>query len=229
MEQLLDYAWVIVALPFAARDPDLGVRQADAPQGLRDRPRGHRRGLGHGPRDRLVHLRQRPDRGRAVLDVVGPDGQRVRDPARPVRRRPHRDDAGAGHDRVDGRAAVLARVHARRGAVHLLLRDAQPVHVLDAVPGHREQHPAGRGRLGAGRPVLVPADRLLLAREAQPGRGQQGVPDHQVRRHRPGRRRDRAVRRRRPDRRPPRRSTSTPRSGGHQRQPVHGHHRARAA
>ena len=57
----------------------------------------------------------------------------------------------------------------------------------------RQQHPPGHHRLGAGRPLLVPADRLLLGGEVEPGRGEQGVPDHQVRRRRADGRRDRAV------------------------------------
>ncbi len=194
------------------RDPVL--RQADAAPGLRGRhrrsgcvvrarvrhprpvdpARARRRGFArrrfgagrarpqHRPARRCGR-RGRGHAGRAPPHVVGELGCETRRGRADRRARLHRDvhrDA-----RIAARARVLDRVHARRPALHALLRRAEPVHRVDAAAGRRRQHaPAPRG-LGAGRPVLVHADRALVGGEAQLRRRAQGVPHDPHRRHRP--------------------------------------------
>ena len=57
-------------------------------------------------------------------------------------------------------------VHARRRPLHALLRDAEPVHRVDAAARRRRQHAAAARRLGARRPLLVRAHRALVGGEA---------------------------------------------------------------
>ena len=106
-------------------------------------------------------------------------GTRVRRPARPAL---HHDGAGGGgrHSRRDG---LLARLHGGRSRFRPVLRAAGAVRLGDAGTGARVQPAPDAGLLGAGRPRLVPADRLLVRPAGSRGRGPQGVP------HDPGGRR----------------------------------------
>ena len=54
------------------------------------------------------------------------------------------------------------RLHARRSALPALLRVPEPVHRLHADPGHRPQLPGPVRGMGGRRPVLLPADQLLV-------------------------------------------------------------------
>ncbi len=83
-----------------------------------------------------------------------------------------------------------------------------PVHRLDAVLRADREHAADDRGLGAGRPLLVRADRPLVGGEAELRRRPQGLPHQPRGRRRPARRHDHPVLRRR--RAPSTSSTSTP-------------------
>ena len=93
------------------------------------------------------------------------------------------------------RAGLLARLSARRAAAGArpLLRVPVAVRVLDDGPGARAEPPAALHLLGAGRPLLVPADRLLVSEARGGARGGQGVLDDEGRRRRPAHRHRAAV------------------------------------
>ena len=92
-----------------------------------------------------------------------------------------------GHARRVPRAVLLARIPARRAAAgaRTLLRLSVALRVLDDGPRARAEPPAAVHLLGAGRPLLVPADRLLVSEAGSRARGRQGVLDDESRRRRP--------------------------------------------
>ena len=102
------------------------------------------------------------------------------DPGRPAVR-------GRDADRVRrGRADrhVLDRLHARRPQAAALLRLHEPVPVLDAAAGDGRQLRAAAGRLGPGRPLVLPADRVLARAGGAGRRRQEGLRDERDRRRR---------------------------------------------
>ena len=119
-----------------------------------------------------------------------------------VRRRPDRLPADRRDDDRPARPRLLDRLHEPRPGLLAVLRLPQPVHVLDAAAGPRGQLPRRVRRLGAGRPVELPAHRLLVPQALGGAGGQEGV-------HRQPRRRRRVRARDHGDLRQPRaRSTS---------------------
>ncbi len=83
---------------------------------------------------------------------------------------------------------LLDRVHARRGRqrVRALLLVPEPVRRVHARAGARLELPGDVRRLGGRRPLLVPADRLLVQEEVGVRRRQEGVrrqPDRRLRVH----------------------------------------------
>ena len=102
--------------------------------------------------------------GRAPPDLVQVRQRRPR--RRHPRRRPDGDDALRRHLHLADGARLLDGLHARRPALHVLLRRPVPVHRGHAPPRRRRQHPAAADRLGAGRPLLVHADRPLVGGDA---------------------------------------------------------------
>ena len=111
------------------------------------------------------------------------------DPGRHVPRRlplPRRpalvDDDPVRHRRRRADPPVRDRLHARRPALQPLLRVPQPLRRLDARARARLELPAHLPRLGRRRPLLVPADLVLVRAQLGRGRGQEGV------RHEPRRR-----------------------------------------
>ena len=92
---------------------------------------------------------------------------------------------GAGGDRGRGsHPPVRHRVHARRRALPSLLHRPEPVRRLDAHPGSgRQLRHVVRG-LGAGGPVLLPPDRVLVRAPQRLRRRQEGLrrqPDRRLR------------------------------------------------
>ena len=87
-------------------------------------------------------------------------------------------------------------VHARRRPLHALLRVLSLFTASMLLLRRRRQHAEMLVGLGAGRPLLVHADRPLVGGEAELRRGPQGVPHHPHRRHRPDHRHDHHVLRR---------------------------------
>ena len=83
---------------------------------------------------------------------------------------------------------LLDGLHARRPAVSAVLHVSVAVLLLDARPGRLVERLHDLHLLGAGRRLLVPADRLLVRGEGQLRRGQQGVHRQPCRRRRDARR-----------------------------------------
>ena len=178
-------AWVCLFLPLGGGRADHAARQRRS-RGAR--PAGSRRSRAAArsrPRSSpsVAMLGRAPeDRSRALdrLDVA--DGRRL--PGRLLDpHRPALDDDDA--DRHRGRVAdrrVLDRLHGRRrrGAPVLRVHVALRLLDADARPGREPADPARR--LGPGRPLVVPADRLLAPPAAGGRRGQEGVHHERVRR-----------------------------------------------
>ena len=78
------------------------------------------------------------------------------------RRYADRDHAGRRHRRLAAGASLLDRLHGRRSRLLALLHRALALHRLDADSGARRQLPGALHRLGAGGPLVLPADRLLV-------------------------------------------------------------------
>ncbi len=136
-----------------------------------------RRGLGggdgrgdRGPPAPGAVRRARPGRQAVDLD---PGRRAVRGPRVP-RGQPDRRAAGGGHHDRDARAPVLGRVHGPRPGHVAVLRLPQPVHGLDARARPSEQLGARVRGLGAGRAVVLLADRVLVPEESAAWR-QEGV------------------------------------------------------
>ena len=95
------------------------------------------------------------------------------------------DRDAAGRDR--GRQPdppVQRRLHAGGPGLRALLRVPQPLRRLHAGAGAGRQLPGDVRRLGRGRALLLPADRLLVQRQGQRRRRQEGVhhePDRRLR------------------------------------------------
>ena len=100
----------------------------------------------------------------------------------PRRRQPDRGAAHRGHDRRHARARLLDRLHGPRPQPLALLRLPQPVHVQHAAARPGGQLPAAVRGVGAGRPVELPADRLLVLAPLGRAGGQEGVPGQPRRR-----------------------------------------------
>ena len=165
---MLEYAWIIPAIPVRVVRPDPVLRQEDAEGRFGDRhPRRrlvvravvHHRGpvvpAGRG-RVRRARWRGASRRsGRASSPVpraatrscdaggldrpVVPDQRRHRHGRYP-HRRSRGDDALRRHPHLAARAHLLDRVHARRPSLHLLLRRAVALHRVDAHAGRRVEH-----------------------------------------------------------------------------------------
>ena len=107
---------------------------------------------------------------------------------RRARRRRLDDHAGAGRA---GRAASSRSTRSAtcsdepRAGARPLLHLPVAVRVLDDGAGARAELRAALHLLGAGRPLLVPADRLLVSEARGGARGGEGVLDHQGGRRRP--------------------------------------------
>ena len=71
------------------------------------------------------------------------------------------DDAGGDRRRLAD-PYLRHRLHARRPQFLPFLRLLQPIHLLHADPGHRQQLLDAVCRLGRGRPLLLSADWLLV-------------------------------------------------------------------
>ena len=89
----------------------------------------------------------------------------------------------ARHRRRLADPPLFDRLHARRPPLLAVLRLPQPVRRVDADPRARLELPRDLPRLGGRRPLLVPADLVLVRAQRGGGRGQEGV------RHQPRRRR----------------------------------------
>ena len=122
-------------------------------------------------------LRARLRRRGAALHAlhVDPGGQ-LRDRRQLRRRRADGRAADRGHDHRHARPRLLDRLHGPRPGPLALLRLPQPVHVQHAAAGPGRQLPAALRGLGAGRPVELPADRLLVQPPHGGAGGQEGVP-----------------------------------------------------
>ena len=156
--------------------------------------------------------------GHAVSWLHLDPGRGLRDPGGLLRRCPDRLPADRRDDDRAARPRLLDRVHGPRPRLLAVLRLPEPVHVLDAAARPRRQLPRRLRRLGAGRPVELPAHRLLDDEPSRGAGGEEGV-HRQPRRRRRVRARDHAdlrqprhaqhPRRHRADRRAgPRRSSS---------------------
>ena len=140
----------------------------------------------------------RPDRAGAIRrgrvrrpDVRVDPGRQLHRERRLLRRQPDRLPADRGdHDRVAG-PRLLDRVHGSRPGVLALLRLPELVHVLDAAARPGGQLPRRVRRLGAGGPVQLPADRVLVPEAVGGAGGEEGV-HRQPRRRRRLRPRDHA-------------------------------------
>ena len=120
-------------------------------------------------------------------DQPAPSADRRPEPddrRRAAHRRPQRDHARRRDVGVAARADLLAGLHARRRRLLALLRLYVAVHGRDARPADGRQHHHGVRVLGARRPRLVPADRLLVRQEGGRRRREEGVPDDAPRRYR---------------------------------------------
>ena len=85
-----------------------------------------------------------------------------------LRRQPDRVPADRRHDDRHARPRLLDRLHEPRPGLLAVLRLPEPVHVLDAAARPRRQLPRRVRGLGAGRPVELPADRLLVPQARRP-------------------------------------------------------------
>ena len=110
------------------------------------------------------------------------------DPDRHLRRQPDGDHVRDGHLDREPDPRLLDVLHGRRPALSAVLRLSLALLLLDARPGGVGQRLHGLHLLGAGRRLLVPADRLLVRGEGQRRRGQQGVHRQPDRRRRHARR-----------------------------------------
>ena len=132
------------------------------------------RGVGVLGLDAGQHAGRPLDRGDLLpLDRLGRPADAAAVPARsPV----VADDPGDHRHRL-AHPHLLDRLHARgdRQRVRALLLVPEPVRVVHAGAGARRELPGDVRRLGRGRAVLVPADRLLLQEEVGRRRGQEGV------------------------------------------------------
>ena len=118
-------------------------------------------------------------------------GRRLRGRRRLRRRRADRLPAHRGdHDRP-ARPRLLDRLHEPRPGLLALLRLPQPVHVQHAAARPGQQLPGRVRGLGAGRPVQLPAHRVLVP-QALGGAGRQEGVHRQPRRRRRLRARDHA-------------------------------------
>ena len=121
------------------------------------------------------HAGRRPARARhrslLHLDVCRQPAGRSRLPARSAL---DPDDADH-HGRRLPDPRVQRRLHAGRPRLPALLRVPQPVRVLHAGAGAGRELPGDVRGLGRRRPLLLPADRLLVQRQGERGRGQEGV------------------------------------------------------
>ena len=128
----------------------------------------------------IAHGRRvpRPDPRRAVrrrggrVRPRGPPlhvdpGRRLRRRGGLLRRRADRLPADRRDDDRHARPRLLDRLHEPRPGLLAVLRLPQPVHVLDAAARPRRQLPRRLRRLGAGRPVELPADRVLADRSGR--------------------------------------------------------------
>ena len=179
-------AWVALAAPLAglAFTTAIGSSVSQA-HGRRRRLRRDPRRLHRILRGARVAAPAQPGSARRGLDRLAlglgrpvPDARL--DPGRPALR----DHAARRHRRRLPDPRLLGRVHARRSRGTPLLRVPEPLRLLDAPAraGGRLRHPARR--LGHGRALVLPADRLLVG---APGRGrgrQEGVHHERDRRHR---------------------------------------------
>ena len=88
-----------------------------------------------------------------------------------------RDDDPRRHRHRVPDPRLLGRLHARgaEGGVRAVLRVPQPLRLLHADARPRRQLRRDVRRVGRRRPLLVPADRLLLREEERVGRRQEGV------------------------------------------------------
>ena len=88
-----------------------------------------------------------------------------------------RDDAARRHRHRHADPRLLDRLHGRRAARRrrALLLLPEPVLLLHAHARPGQQLPGDVRRLGRRRPLLVPADRLLVREEERGGRRQEGV------------------------------------------------------
>ena len=193
---MIDVARSRSSRPAAARLPVHGARRAAAGQaGALDPGPGRRRRLAH----RDGRRRQRADRRGAALPAEDtatgstlftwiPAGDFQVDVG-VLRRQPDRLPADRRHDDRPARPRLLDRLHEPRPGLLAVLRLPEPVHVLDA-PARPGGQLARRVRgLGAGRPVELPADRLLVPQALGGAGGQEGV-HRQPRRRRRLRARD---------------------------------------
>ena len=84
------------------------------------------------------------------------------------------DDAGH-HRRRLADPRLQRRLHAGRPGLPALLRVPEPVRLLHARAGARRELSGAVRRLGRRRALLLPADRLLVQRQGERGRRQEGV------------------------------------------------------
>ena len=129
------------------------------------------------------------DTGLAGHALAVDPGRRVHRRLRVLRRQPDRRAPGRGDDDRHARARLLDRLHAARPRPLALLRLPEPVHGLDAHPRAGGQLAGAVPGLGAGRPVELPAHRLLVP-QADRRRGEQEGIHHEPRRRRRLRPRD---------------------------------------
>ena len=138
-----------------------------APEAAGDRHRrgraGARRSLSRSPASGSTRA-SAPQPFEQVLYAwtTGDARHRRRLPARPA----VGGDAVRRHLRRLPDPRLLGRLHGPRGGLPALLRLPEPLHGRDAAAGPGQQLPGDVRRLGRRRPLLLPADRLLL----RPGR-----------------------------------------------------------
>ncbi len=104
-------------------------------------------------------------------------GRRFQDPLQPVPGQPDGRDVAGGHDHRHARPRLFHRLHGARRQPLALLCISQPVHVQHAAAGPGRELPAGVRGLGAGRPIQLPAHRLLVLQAQRGARQQEGLPD----------------------------------------------------
>ena len=198
----MDLIWLIPLLPGlgAARQRP---RRRPLLQQAHVRP-GGQRGDGRGPGARALRVlaaaraargRARAHRARRCVDPVDPAGalgrhrRQLRRPLGLPPRSAVRDDDPRRHRRRVPDPRLLDRLHARgvEGRLRAVLRVPEPLRLLHADARARRQLPRDVRRVGGRRPLLVPADRVLLREEERVGRRQEGVhrqPDRRLGLHR---------------------------------------------
>ena len=127
---------------------------------------------------RRLPARDRVDR--LALAVGGQLPRRREHPRRPALGR----DAARHHGHRVPDPRLLGRLHGGRSGRESLLRVPQPVRVLDAAARARRELRDPARRLGPRRPLVVPADRLLVATPDRSGGGQEGLHHERDRRRR---------------------------------------------